>query len=233
MKMRPLQLAFVTLGLVILSLHAEVIDRVVASVNGKPILLSRVDEQARLAAFLEGRDTNSISAQDRSQALDRLIVQTLIREQITRAQFAVSEPGVDARMQEVKQTLKVVSDSAWQAELVRYGLDEQLVRQYVRAQVEEMQFVEARFRPTVKVTPQQVDDFYQTEYLPKLRERGARELPLTEVRTQIEQVVTERAVTAALAAWIQSLRAQHDIHILMTFSSETATKSEQRGPSTP
>src|SRR5215469_16565643 len=34
--------------------NAEVLDRVVASVDGKPILLSRVDEQARIVAMLEG-----------------------------------------------------------------------------------------------------------------------------------------------------------------------------------
>lgn len=233
MNKRLPQLAMIALGLATLSLHAQVLDRVVASVNGKPILLSRVDEQARLAAFIEGRDPNSLAAQDRAQALERLINQALIREQIARAQFTATDSDVDARMQEARKLMNAASDAAWREALSRYGIDEPLVKQYLRAQVEEMQFVEARFRPTVKVTPQQIEDFYQTEYLPKLRERGARELPLNEVRAQIEQVVTERAVTAALAAWLQSLRAQNNIHVLVMFSSEGAARSEQRAPDKP
>lgn len=224
MRIRVRQLAVLLLAAV--SLHAEVLDRVVASVNGKPILLSRVDEQARLAALLESRDPKLISAQDRAQALDRLINQMLVRDQIVRAAFSASAADVNARVQQVRAALGDSSDAAWKAALTRYSLDERIVDKYFRSEVDELQYVEARFRPTVKITPQQVNEFYEAEYLPKLRERGAREVALSEVRAQIEQVVTERAVTAAMAAWLQALRAQNVIHIWVTFTpEETATKS--------
>jgi hypothetical protein len=88
----------------------------------------------------------------------------------------------------------------------------------VRAEVEELQFVEARFRPTVQVTSQQIQQFYQAEYLPKMRERGAREAPLDEVRAQIEQVLAERQITAAMTSWIEALRSQNNIRVWASFA---------------
>src|SRR5437016_10305658 len=60
---------------------AEVIDRIVATVNGHVILQSDWDDAVRLEALAEGRALNQITDQDRSRALDRLIDQELVREQ--------------------------------------------------------------------------------------------------------------------------------------------------------
>src|SRR5436305_7263621 len=119
---------------------------------------------------MEGRDPKAISAKDRAQALDHLINQLLVREQIVRADFSASTADVNARMQQVRQSLGDGSDTAWRAALTRYSVDEQVVEKYFQSEVDEMQYVEARFRPTVKITAQQVDEFYHSEYLPKLQE---------------------------------------------------------------
>ncbi|HZU23618.1 MAG TPA: SurA N-terminal domain-containing protein [Terriglobales bacterium] len=229
------RLPFIVLALLAGSacLSGQILDRVVASVNGKPVLLSRVDEQARMAALLQGADPAAISAQDRAIALDRLINQMLVREQITRAGFAASDSAVEARMAEIAQALNAASDQGWKLTLEHYGLTDGLVRKYVRAEVDEMQFVEARFKPTIKLAPGEVDDFYRNEYLPKLRARGAREVPISDVRSQIEQIVTERDITKAMATWLQALRAQNNVRTWVTFTPEPQAAPEQRAPGAP
>ncbi|HKD93051.1 MAG TPA: hypothetical protein VKB56_14155 [Terriglobales bacterium] len=213
-----------------LAIHAEVLDRVVASVNGAPILLSRVDEQARLAALVEGREPPAISAQDRGATLDRMINQILIRQQIVRAGFSATDVGMADRLKEIRTQLNAASDDAWKQVLARYAIDETTLKNYLQAQAEELQFIEARFRPSVQVRAQQIEDFYRSEYLPKLQQRGAAELPLSEVRSQIEQILAERQITSLMNTWLQSLRAQNNIHVWVTFSPEPPKQAAQANP---
>lgn len=216
---------------VALAAHAEVLDRVVASVNGTPILLSRVDEQARLAALMEGREPPAISAQDRGAALDRMINQILIRQQIVRTGFSATDVDTADRLKEIRAQMNAASDDAWKQALSRYAIDETALKNYLQAQSEELQFIEARFRPSVQVKAQQIEDFYRNEYLPKLQQRGAAEVPLSEVRSQIEQILAERQITSLMNTWLQSLRAQNNIHVWVTFSPEPPKHAAQGNPS--
>jgi len=229
MNLRVPTFVIVVVG-VALAIHAEVLDRVVASVNGAPILLSRVDEQARLAALVEGREPPAISAQDRGATLDRMINQILIRQQIVRAGFSATDVGMADRLKEIRTQLNAASDDAWKQVLARYAIDETTLKNYLQAQAEELQFIEARFRPSVQVRAQQIEDFYRSEYLPKLQQRGAAELPLSEVRSQIEQILAERQITSLMNTWLQSLRAQNNIHVWVRFSPEPPKQAAQANP---
>jgi len=229
MNLRVPTFVIVVVG-VALAIHAEVLDRVVASVNGAPILLSRVDEQARLAALVEGREPPAISAQDRGATLDRMINQILIRQQIVRTGFSATDVGMADRLKEIRTQLNAASDDAWKQVLARYAIDETALKNYLQAQGEELQFIEARFRPSVQVRAQQIEDFYRSEYLPKLQQRGAAELPLSEVRSQIEQILAERQITSLMNTWLQSLRAQNNIHVWVTFSPEPPKQAAQANP---
>ena|SRR5215472_7111218 len=231
MNLRVFKYAVVVVAAAV-AIHAEVLDRVVASVNGTPILLSRVDEQARLTSLVEGREPAAISPQDRGAALDRMINQLLIHEQMVRAGFSATDEGPADRLKEVRAQLNAVSDDAWRQVLSRYAIDEPALKKYLQAQSEELQFIEARFRPSVQVRTQQIEDFYRTEYLPKLQQRGASEVPLSQVRSQIEQILAERQITSLMNTWVQGLRAQNNIHIWVTFPPEAPKQAAEANPPT-
>ena len=80
---------FVFLLAVAASLAAtgEVIERVVATVNGQPILQSDWDEEFRYEAFMNRKPLESLTVEDRKQALDRVIDQELLRQQIKGSEF--------------------------------------------------------------------------------------------------------------------------------------------------
>ena len=59
---------------------ADIIDRIVATVNGHVILQSDWDDAVRFEALVDARPLAQITDQDRSRALDRLIDQELLRE---------------------------------------------------------------------------------------------------------------------------------------------------------
>ena len=60
----------------------EVIDRIVATVNGHIILQSDWDEALCYEALLSGRTLGQFSEEDRRAVLDRLIDQELLGEQM-------------------------------------------------------------------------------------------------------------------------------------------------------
>ena len=80
---------------------AEVIDRIVATVNGHIILQSDWDDALRYEALLNGRVASEFTDEDRRAVLDRLIDQELLGEQMKSAYFQhASESEAAARVAE-------------------------------------------------------------------------------------------------------------------------------------
>jgi hypothetical protein len=60
----------------------QVIDRIVARVNGSIILQSELDEALSYEALLNGKSFNQFATEERRAVLDRLIDQELLHEQL-------------------------------------------------------------------------------------------------------------------------------------------------------
>jgi hypothetical protein len=78
---------------------ADVLDRIVATVNGHIILQSDWDDALRYQAFEDGRTLEQLPPAEHKAALDRLIDQELLREQMHSSDFQhasdqeVADPG--------------------------------------------------------------------------------------------------------------------------------------------
>ena len=108
------------------SSQGEVIDRIVATVNGHILLQSDWDDALRYEAFSGGRPLDRLTTDERKSALDHLIDQELLREQLRSpdSQHASAEE-VAARVAEIrKQYPEGESESGWQILLRTYGLSE-------------------------------------------------------------------------------------------------------------
>ena len=66
---------------------ADVIDRIVATVNGHIILQSDWDGEVAFESFMGGRDPGHITDEQRKAALDHLIDQELLRQQMQSSEF--------------------------------------------------------------------------------------------------------------------------------------------------
>src|SRR3984893_4166034 len=111
----------------------EVIDRIVATVNGHIILLSDWEDSLRFEAFNGGRGLDALTPADRKAALDHLIDQELLREQLRSADSPhASTEEVTARIDEIRQQYpEAKSESGWRALLERYRLNEEGLRRRV------------------------------------------------------------------------------------------------------
>jgi hypothetical protein len=217
MNSKLFTLAWMVVLLVSAALSAsagEVIDRIVATVNGHIVLQSDWDDAVRYEAFTAGRDLNQVSAEDRKAALDRLIDQELLREQMRASDFPhATHQEVDKRVQEIRQQYPgAETPQGWQAALARYGLSGTELSTRVGLQLDLMRLVDARLRPTVQIDSKSIESYYNQELLPQIRQSGAKDVPLAEVTPKIKELLTQKKMNQLLTAWLQSLRAGSEIH---------------------
>lgn len=192
---------------------AEVIDRIVATVNGHIILLSDWEDSLRYEAFSGGHPLDRMTAEDRKAALDRLIDQELLREQQPAADPPHASPEeVTQRVAEIrKQYSDAETDLGWKALLDKYRLSEETLRHHVAVELDLMRLVDARLRPSVTVDPKSIESYYQQELLPQLRQSGAQNVPLAEVTGKIKELLTQKKISQLLTTWLHNLRAGSEI----------------------
>jgi hypothetical protein len=186
----------------------DILDRIVATVNNHAILQSEWQDATRYEAFVSGRALDQLQASDRKAALDRLIDQELLREQMRSSGFPhANSEEVEKRIQEIrKQYAGAESDAGWQAALARYGLTENDLRRRVTLQVDLMGLVDARLRPSVVIDSKSIESYYNQELLPQLQHSGAQQAPLAEVTPKIKELLTQQKMNEMLVAWLQDLR---------------------------
>ena len=205
--------AVVLLALVVPVRAGDVLDRIVATVNHQIILQSEWQDAVRYEAFVAGRPLDQLQSSDRKAALDHLIDQELLREQMNSSGFPhASSQEVEKRIQEIrKQYTGAESEAGWQATLVHYGLTDGELKRRVGLQVDLMGLVDARLRPNVIIDSKSIESYYNQELLPQLRRSGAEQVPLAEVTPKIKELLTQQKMNQMLIAWLQDLRSGSQI----------------------
>jgi peptidyl-prolyl cis-trans isomerase SurA len=205
----------------------DVLDRVVAAVNGHIVLNSDWEDAIRYEAFIAGRRLDQVTAGDQKSALDRLIDQELLKEQLHDTQpQPESEEETAKQIQRVRrQYPDAESDQGWQTELAGYGLTAGGLKQRIVLQLNLTRLVEARLRPNVNVDAKSIESYYHQELLPQLRQSGAREIALGEVTPQIRELLIQQQVNQLLSAWLENLRASSEIR---TLSAQPDSATEAR-----
>lgn len=189
----------------------EIVDRIVANVNGHAILLSDWQEELTLEAFLDARSPASSTVAERKAALDRLIDQELLREQLRPSDPAPAD-AVTARIAEVRKLYpEAASEEGWKATISRYGLTESRVKQRLGEEIQLMRLVEAHLRPSIQIDARAVESYYQDQLLPELRKNGSREVLLPEVSARIKDLLAEQKMNELITSWLASLRSESRI----------------------
>ena len=207
---------------------AEVVDRIVAVVNGNIILQSDWDEALSFEALLTNRSVAAFSEDDRRAVLDRLIDQELLRQQMNSANFPhAGDSEVSARVREARKLYpQAVSDQAWQAVLAQYHLTEKDLLAHVRQEIELMRLVDARLRPAVQIDSKSIEAYYRDQFVPQLKQAGSREVPLSDVSAKIRELLTQKKVNELLVSWLQTLRSEGQVHIPSVSGNDKGVQSQ-------
>jgi hypothetical protein len=212
-RLRGLAIAAAMLCLA-LPLAAGIIDRVVAVVGREAITASEVEQRVRLEAMLD-RAPLQITAETRSEVLERLVDLRLIETEVRLAGFLrVEEAEVQQRVKELESEV-YLDGLGFENALQAYGLLHQDVADFWRQYITYERFKEFRFKTGLEASEQDVAAYYQENVVPVFNEpgRGAPP-PLSEIRAQIEQAVIETRANTLLEEWLKETRAQTRIVML-------------------
>src|SRR5215472_14158227 len=121
----------------------QVIDRIIATVNGNPILQSDLEDAIGYEAFIEGKPAEALTAEDRKATLERLIDQELLREQLASASPPALKPDeLKNRLADVRKLYPgAENEQGWRDTLARYGLTENELETRLTRQLELATFV--------------------------------------------------------------------------------------------
>jgi len=184
----------------------QVVDRMIANVNGHVLLQSDWEEELAFEAFLDARSPDSFTPEERKASLDRLIDQELLREEVRPSEETPAEQ-IAARVTEIRKLHpEAATDDGWRAALQRYGLTQEVLDKRLGQSIQLMRLVEARLRPSIQIDQKAVESYYQEQLLPELKKAGNREVALPEVFGRIRDLLAEQRLNQLLHGWLASLR---------------------------
>ena len=198
----------------------EILDRLAATVNGHALLASDVEEELRYEYFSAKRPLTDISPEDKKDALNRLIDQQLLREQMVSADF---KPIDAAAVEKAFQTFKSEYGSleSWTAGLTSYGISEATAKSHIETELNQLRLIDLRLRPSIQVDAESVRNYYERKVLPKLP--PGPHPSLQEATPAIRELLVQQEMNAALNSWLEALRTGARIRI---FGQETGDQQK-------
>jgi len=202
------------LALLSMTASAEVVDRIVAVVNGHLVTWSDLDEQMRFEALENVRPLEQLIEVQRRGAFEHLVQDRILRDQMEGTEPATASE-VNARIAEVRVLWhQEKDDTKWTATLGRYGLSAGELRELAANQVEVWRFMEFRVRPLVRVSGEEVEDYYNKTLTPQVVAQGQTPEPLEQLRDKIRQLLAAQKTTGEMEKWLENLKAQSKVQIL-------------------
>ena len=199
--------------------QGEVLDRVVAVVNGEVVLDSDVEEERRFEIFQPLRDASAEFS--RTKAIERLINRALILQQMKlQNQAPIPEAKVDEQLAQVRKDIpecKVFhceTDAGWKAFVAAQGFTLPELQERWRARMEVLRFIEQRFRMGILISPDEIKAYYDKTLLPEYQKRHVTPPKLETISDRIQEVLLQQQVSSLLRDWLTSLKAQGSVRIL-------------------
>jgi hypothetical protein len=213
------RIAYALVGLVLLLATAEevrpagvpvpqhqVVDRIVARIDGDIILLSEVRELARLQQLLDGRSAPE------DALVNLLVEQWIVRTEMDAARFPQPDPGeVNAEIHRLEESFG--SLQALDAKLRETGLTREALRRWLALQIRMVRFTDYKFRPAVQVDAAQMERYYREQFVPEMKQRGQQARPFEQVQEQIRELLTQMEITVRAARWLEETRARLRVEI--------------------
>jgi hypothetical protein len=68
-----------------------------------------------------------------------------------------------------------------------------------------------RFRMGIKISPQEIQEYYAKTLLPQYTAQQVKPPPVKEIASRIQEVLLQQQVSKLLDDWLESLRAQGNV----------------------
>jgi len=175
--------------------NSEVIDRIAVTVDTQVITQSRVEEEIRLAAFLNGEKPD-LGGESRRRAATRLVERLLLEREMELTRYPAPPPEEAERLLEQLPQSRSPEAQLRQA-LAAAQITEETLRQYLLRQAAVLRFIEVRFRPEAQVSEAEIENCSQKRKPPTSAE---------EARVQCEEALLAAAADKAVDRWLRDAR---------------------------
>jgi len=196
-----------------------IVDRIVGIVNGDLVLESDVDEEERFSQ-LYPYGVNSEET-PRQQAITRLIDRTLVLQQMAGFPVTpVSDDEVNRDESDLRKDLPecghtdCASNAGWMHFLASKGFTKDELRARLRQRIGVLHFIEQRFRSGVRISDQQIEQYYNDMLLPEYAKQHATAPPLDSIRDRIQEILLQQQVSSMMDSWLKTLRDSGHVRML-------------------
>jgi hypothetical protein len=199
--------------------QGDEVDRVVAIVNGELILDSDVDRERRFAELLPYGEASG--PYNREAAIERLINRDLILQQVElQPGDVITQQAAAKDLEALRKSIPACekyhceTEEGWNQFLATEGFTDESLTSLWRQRMEVLAFIELRFRMGVRVTPADIQEYYEKTMLPQYAAQHAKVPPLSAISNRIQEVLLQQRVSKLLDDWLDSLRAQGNVVVL-------------------
>jgi hypothetical protein len=175
--------------------HAEVIDRMVAVVEGHVITQSDLRQEREVRTLLGEK-----AATDDSALIREMIDNYLIERQSS------DFPGADVAPEEIDAELK---NSAPQA-----GTATPAIRAAIGNRIGMRKYFDLRFRQFIRPTDEDLQKYYNDVFVPEAKNRGLSPIPpLAQITDAIRNNVVQEQMNHEIDVWLEAIRARSNIEV--------------------
>jgi hypothetical protein len=183
---------------------AEIIDRISVVVGRQVIKASDIERDVRVTSFLNAVEP-SLTVEARRQAASRLIDQALIRDQVRSGEFPRASLADANRLLASIREDRFPSDAQFRSALIHYGIGEAELRERLLWQLTVLRFIDAKFRPQVFLTDQEVQD-YSNAHIGALRKAHPEAKTVAELQAPARELMEGEKVNQLLNEWLEQSR---------------------------
>jgi peptidyl-prolyl cis-trans isomerase SurA len=161
MIMRTTVFSLLCVGLLVAGVtstaRAEVVNRIVATIDGDPVTQIELERYAEVAKKRPGGDQAVV---DQRAILDELVLDKIINKQVEVLGLKANEQQIDAYIESIR-TRNNLSEEQLMEALQTQGLSWDQYRMQVRADIERANLINREIRTKVNVSPEEVERYYQ------------------------------------------------------------------------
>jgi hypothetical protein len=185
----------------------QVVDRIVARVEGDVLLLSDLRELGQFQKLLGGE------AEAEAKRLDELIDQWIVEREAQAAHFTPpSDADVSSAVQQLEKSLG--GTPTYQKRMGELGLTSTAVRRLLGQELFFNRYFDYKFRPAAQVDSDAEQKYYDAEFTKELTARGQKVPPIDSVREQIHELLVQQDISARAAQWLTESRSRLKIEIV-------------------
>ncbi len=148
---------------------AEILDRVAVAAGQDAITLSDILRHLRFRSIVSGAPVEDTEA-NRRQAAEQLVDLLIVRRELELSRYsppsmAEADKAIEDFLAEMKWSREKLLE-----ELSRHGFTEEEFRREMQARLTVTRFIDYRFAPGVQVSDEEVQAYYEHEFLPAFRQ---------------------------------------------------------------